>query len=344
MTEDEPPINDKDSVDTGSSDVPEDTPKMGDSSVEAASQAEDQIPTAPVANRPQLIDSRPHAYSIPDPSEDTDELNEHVNDPGDPDGIVADEERRRWEEAHPAPPPTPIAEYKPRRLWLKIIITILVIAAAAYGAYWIGNHEATKSQTPPKKQQTNQQSQQSQSNPNQSVTYTSTNYSLSFNYLKSWSISDTTTKLTVTSPAMEMNTASGGKASVHVVVTIQNPVKTIPDFPTDGAFASLESQDFTYTQPTGSQSGQTYVSYVGFTSASGLDAVYVTGNSGYQQGQIVPMSDITQVNPFIAVQFETCSDSNCTNGKAVTLNATDWQSSAANKDITTLIESLQLQD
>jgi len=293
-----------------------------------------------VAEPHEGLSAHSSSYETP---EEVDELNEHVHDPGDPDGIVAAEERQRWEEAHPAPLPLPVAEYKPRRLWLKALITIVIIVAAAYGAYWIGNHEATKNQTPPKKLQTTQQSKQTQANPNQTVLYTSNNYNLSFNYLKSWVVSDTPSKLTVISPMMALTTATGGKSNVHVVVTIQNPVKTIPGFPTNGAVASLQSQDITYTQPTNVQSAQSYISYLGYTSSTGLDAIYVTGNSGYQQGQSIPMADITQVNPLINIQFESCSDNGCTNSKAVTLNANDWQSSIAGKDVITLIESLQLQ-
>lgn len=337
MVENEPMIQD---------DEPVNEPDVQPSEEDESSAMGNDSADSNTRHVPQLVRatySRGNVFAIPDSSDDTDELNEHVHDPGDPDGLVAAEERRRWEETRPASSPTPLTEYKPGHPWIKFLITIVLIAAAAYGAYWIGNHEATKSQTPPKKQQTAQRSQQTQADTNQVVAYTSSNYSLSFNYLKNWTVSDTTTKLTVISPAMELSTVTGGKSSVHLVVTIQNPVKTIPGFPDSGGFASLESQDLTYTQPTGVQSGQTYVSYVGYSSATGLDAIYVTGNSGYQQGQVVPMSDITQVNPFIAVQFETCSDNACTNGKPVTLTANDWQASTANKDITNLIESLQLQ-
>jgi hypothetical protein len=335
MAEDNSPIQED-----GTAKEPENVPAPEGAS-EEADQAEKTVDNDTGDERQAPVDEPSTQYESPD---EADELNEHVRDPGDPDGLVAAEERRRWEETRPTHPTTPTSEYKPKRLWPRILITVIVITAAAYGAYWIGNHEATKNQTPAKKQSASQQAKQTPTNPNQTVAYTSTNYNLSFNYLKSWTISDTTAELTVISPAMTLTTTTGSKNNAHVVVTIQNPVKTIPGYPSAGAVASIESQDFSYAQPTQAQSAQTYVSYVGYTSTAGLDAIYVTGNSGYTQGQIVPMSDITQVNPYIGVQFETCSNSNCANGKAITLKASDWQSSIANKDVTNLIESLQLED
>lgn len=365
MAEDATPINEDDSI-TEPTEAPE-ASEPNDSQAAEGSEGQPAVEEFPSRSQeaesdgdaegstvktgspqtPQLVRasySRGNAFVIPDNPDEADELNEHVRDPGDPDGIIAAEDRQRWEEAHPAPTPTPPATYKPKRLWPKILITIIVIAAATYGAYWIGNHEAAKGQNTAKKQQTTSTKHQStQATTDQPVAYMSTNYSLSFNYLKSWTVSDTTTKLTITSPTMQLTTDTGSRNNVRVVVTIQNPVTTIPGFPAGGAVASLASQDLSYTQPTPVQPAQSYVSYLGYASTSGVDAMYVTGNFGYQQGQVVPMSDVVQGNPLISVTFETCSDSSCGTTKAATLNANAWQSSTANKDVTNLIESLEFQ-
>lgn len=280
-------------------------------------------------------------------SDEPDELNEHVHDPADPDGLVAAEKWRRLQERqerHPAPTSTPQAVYKPKHVWSKLLIVLVIVVAAVYGAYWFGNYEATK-KTDKKAQTTASQSQKQSSQTAVTTTkqYTSTNYSLSFNYPEDWTVNDTTAKLTVTSPATKLAIPTGAKTNVHVIVTIQNPETTIPGFPSGGAVAALASNLISYAQPSSVQRAQTYLSYLSYTAANGLDAVYVTGNIGYQQGQQIPMSDIVQGNPLISVMFESCAETSCTDGKPVTLSASDWQSSTVNKQITSLLESLVVQ-
>jgi hypothetical protein len=285
-----------------------------------------------------------------DYSDEPDELNEHIQEPADPDGLVAAEKWRRLQERHvqelqerhPVPGSTPPAAYKRKRAWPKVLIVVLVVVAAAYGAYWFGNHEATQ-KTDKKAQTAASQSpkQSTQAATTATKQYTSTNYSLSFNYPANWTVNDTTAKLTVTSPAMQLAIPTGAKTSVHV--TIQNPQTSIPGFPSGGAVAALQSNLLMYAQPSSVQRAQTYVSYLSYTASNGLDAVYVTGNNGYQQGQVVPLSDIIQGNPLISVAFESCTDASCTNGKPVTLSASDWQSSAADKQVMSLLESLVVQ-
>jgi hypothetical protein len=284
--------------------------------------------------------------------DESDVLNEHVQDPGDPDGLVAAEKWRRLQERqlqerqerHPVPASTPPAVYKRKRAWPKVLIVIIVVVVAAYGAYWFGNHEATK-RTDEKTRTTASKSQKQSTQAATTATkqYTSTNYSLSFNYPATWTVSDTAAKLTVISPATQLAIPTGSKTSLHVVVTIQNQETAIPGFPSGGAVAALGSNLLVYTQPSSVQRAQTYVSYLGYTTSNGLDAVYVTGNNGYQQGQQIPMSDIVQGDPLISVTFENCTDASCTNGKPVTLSASDWQSSAVSKQVTSLLESLVVQ-
>ncbi|HUB93271.1 MAG TPA: hypothetical protein VMB52_02100 [Verrucomicrobiae bacterium] len=287
-------------------------------------------------------------YSVPDESSDeSDELNEHVHDPGDPDGVFAAERHQHWQEEHPVPDRTPEATYRPKRIWLKVLVVVVILAGAAFGSFWLGSHEADKGQTTPTttSSTTAHSSGGSQGEPVVTATkhYDSTNYTLGFDYPKTWTISDTTTKLTVTSPAMQMATADGEKTGVLVVVTFQNPTPTIMGFPSAGAVAVLASDHLTYKQPSTIQRAQTYLSYLSYGAANGLDAVYVTGDNGYQQGQLVPMSDITSGNPIIGVTFDSCPDENCSSSKPVTLSASAWQSSAASKDVVSLLESIVLE-
>jgi len=285
--------------------------------------------------------------SYPD---EPDELNEHVQDPGDPDGLVAAEQRKHWQETHPTNPVSASQRppYRHKRLWPAIIAVVIVLAAAAFGSYWLGSHQASKKQAAHTSQNQSKQTSQQQSGANKPATtatkhYDSGNFTLSFDYPETWKVSDTPAKLTVTSPAMQLATGVGAKTNAQVVVTIQNQQTTIPGFPSGGAVAALNSDHLTYKQPSTVQRAQTYMSYLSYTGPTDLDAIYITGDSGYQAGQQVPMSDVVKGNPLISVSFNACSDENCTSPKPVTLSAHAWQSTAASKDVANLVQSLVLQ-
>ena len=275
-----------------------------------------------------------------EPTEEQDKLNEHVNDPGDPDGVVAAEADKKWRDEYQSAAPPP----KKKRRWPIIVLVLVLVLGAAAAAYKFG----TKKAAPPK--QPNTQSSQNSTSKTSTTTanvptkhYDSTTYTLGFDYPENWTISDNPDKLTVTSPDLQLVGATGTKAATHVVVTIQNPVKTIPGYPANGAVAALASDKLTYKQPTAVQRAQTYLSYLGYK-ATGLDALYITGDNGYQQGQNVPMGDIVKGNPLVSVTFVTCKTVDCSSGTptAVTLSADSWKTSDASKQVTALLQSMQL--
>jgi len=275
------------------------------------------------------------------------EFNLRVQDPGDPDGVVAAEKRMQWQEKHPIqnpnPPAAPAAP-KPRRRWPLVVIFVVLLIGASIGAYLIGTHQESKKQsaanhaTAPAEKPSKTQQQVT----TQTKHYNSATYGLSFDYPADWTVSDTTAKLTVVSPAMQLMTAVGAKTDAHVMVTIQNQQTAITGFPTGGAVASLASDQLTYKQPSPVQRAQTYLSFLSYTEPNGLDALYLTGDSGYQQGQAVPMSDIVKGNPLIGVGFVKCTSDACASDKLspVTLQAGTWKSSNAGKAVASLLESI----
>jgi hypothetical protein len=296
---------------------------------------------------------QPQAYMPPEPEttvpDEPDELNQHVVDPGDPDGLVAAEEKRKWDAAHP---PKPAAAATPRRKkhrWPIVLFIFILIAAAAVGAYWFGSRQASKDQPATQAKTTKQTpattpkaaQQKAASVPTKH--YDSATYTLGLDYPQTWTLSDTAAKLTVVSPTVPLTTAKGS-VNGHVVVTLQNKQATIAGYPQSGAVASLESKKLTYKQPTSIQRAQTYLSYLGYTGQSGLDALYVTGDNGYQAGQTVPMSDVVPGDPLISVTFESCTSDDCSTGTPtmLTLQASSWQSNAANAQVETLLKSIQL--
>ncbi|HSX05278.1 MAG TPA: hypothetical protein VLF69_02330 [Candidatus Saccharimonadales bacterium] len=277
--------------------------------------------------------------------DEPDDLNDLVDNPGDPDGVVAGEEQQKWQAGHPAQ--NPVMEYQQKRRWPMIILILLVLAAATFGAYWYGNKQASKNHSSSSSGTAAGSTSHRRLPPEPTVApakhYDSTTYTLGFDYPEDWTVNDTTDKLTITSPAVRLTTTHGDK-DVHVVVTIQNPQSTIPGYPAGGATAALLSQKLTYKQPSAVQRAQTYLSFLGYTSATSLDVLYITGDNGYQQGQQVPMSDVAKGNPLISVAFQTCSSDNCKTGTPtpVSLKANTWANTGVDKQMTDLLESIIL--
>jgi hypothetical protein len=292
-------------------------------------------PTPPVSVEPSLDDE----------ADEPDALNEHVESPGDPDGLIAEEERRKWQTEHPASPP--VNSEKPRkRRWLVAVIIVILIGAAAVGAYWFGGKQAKKqpAQTPKTVQtKTEQQAQQKQAADVPAKHYDSTTYSLGLDYPETWKVTDTAAKLIVVSPTMSLPSSKGTTVNGHVVVMVQRQQSAITGYPASGATAVLASKKLTYKQPSTVQRAQTYLTYLSYGNDA-LDALFITGDSGYQQSQSVPQGDVIRADPLISVAFQNCTSDDCATGTPtqLTLMASKWDGLAVSTQLTTLLESLTL--
>jgi len=286
-----------------------------------------------------------------DYDDESDALNEHWEEPGDPDGVVAAEKLRRQMQNHPAPPHSPDVTYNPDRNWPKpklpkvhvpvkpLLIAVLIVAAVGT-AYWLGTRSAGKQDV--QATQTTQQTQtQADPAPGPLQHYDSTTFALGLDHPSNWTVADTPTKLTVTSPLLHM-TDLAGPTTGHVVLTVQNQQTSIPGYPTIDAMANLVSQQLTYSNPSSVQRGQTYLSYVAYKSPNGIDALYLTGDTAYKVGQHVPMSDIVAGNPLVSVTFKKCSANDCSKGsvKPMTLLAKSWKTAEFRPTVINLLQSL----
>ena len=280
-----------------------------------------------------------HSGSYDEPDEDM--LNEHVHDPGDPDGVIAAEKLRQWQDNHPRPHPVRREEPERKRRWPLVLFVIVIIAAASAGAYWLGIQNGAKRQLASSAQKAQQQAKQKAEAAvpisTQTKHYSSTNFGLAFDYPSNWTVNDTAGELTVTSAPTPLMTAVGSNSNANVVVTIRNQQTSIAGFPAKGAVASLASDIIKYTQPSPAQRAQSNLSYLSYTGPTDLDALFLTGDKGYQQGQAVSMSDIVQGNPLISVGFE---KGGAGSSDFVTLQTSSWKSSQAAKAVTSLLESI----
>jgi hypothetical protein len=231
-----------------------------------------------------------------------------------------------------------------KKRWPKVtaIIVLMVVVAGAGFVYWHKNHTS---------EHTKSTASQSIKTPKYvappTTQYSSSNLDVTFNYPNSWTVTESVNNtLTVTSTAMELTTANSKTVLGKVVMTVQNePGATINGFATGSALAVMASQIVTYQDPSSSQAAQTYLSFLQYattTSSSGLDGIYVTGNYGYQSGQTIPESDISQVDPLITVTFTSCSNSSCQNTSPLTVSVSMWSEQDFAKPILAMLESLSL--
>jgi hypothetical protein len=275
---------------------------------------------------------------VEDPDE-PDMLNEHVEEPGDPDGVV---EREVFESMpKPEPTATPIAKRRKRHPFLKALLVLVIIAGLAVGVYYFASKAADKANKPAASKNTTTQVKKPAAAASTTKPYSSDTFALSFDYPTDWKVAETTTSITATSPTTSLPTASGNTKGV-AVLTIQNHQTTIPNYPANGALAALESPKLTYAKPSGVQRAQTYLSYLGYTSANAIDGLFITGDSGYQQGQQVPMSDIIKGNPLVSVQFMTCSATDCagTTSQPLAVKSTSWNALPLQGQVTKMLESI----
>jgi len=108
------------------------------------------------------------------------------------------------------------------------------------------------------------------------------------------------------------------------------------------------SQKIKYAQPTAIQRGETYMTFVQYAESlmqGQLDAIFVTGDFGYQANQYVPKTDIAKLDPLISVTFLKCDTVRCANPTDTSIHADAWASGTDfQKTITTVLSSIQVNE
>ncbi len=242
---------------------------------------------------------------------------------------------------------------KPRKRRTKIVVIIIavffVLAGAGLAVILLTG------ETPPKKelQSTDmrgiQEELRKKPDPNKTNHREAPVFGLSFDYPATWTMADTDSqgRLTGYSPLMKLKSADGQTSNAKVRLIIQPKQSTIKEFAKGNGLAVLDSEKLTYTKPSPSQRGQTYLSFVNYpsSSAKGIDALYITGDIGYQKDQAVPMVDIIRVDPLITIDFVQCPNEACNGALApFTLDVSNWQSNAnLSQAIKTVLTTLSIQ-
>lgn len=239
----------------------------------------------------------------------------------------------------------PVKEQKRRSKRNKIILaSVLLVVAVGSAGYWLflkpNPHEQKAPQTT--------QSPQIEDQPQvvESTKYSSTDLSLSFDYPKNWKIDDSTKGLIrVESPATKLADTSGNQADAKVVVTFLSTGSEVPAFEgRTSATAVMDSEKITYDSPSQSQRQQTYLSFAGFGSGR-LDAVFITGDSGYQKDQFIPESDVKKIDPIVSVQAYTCADTGCAgqNAAPYAVAVNEWSANRMFQAALAILKSLRVE-
>lgn len=212
----------------------------------------------------------------------------------------------------------PKKSHKGRNIFLVLLLLLLVAGAGGY--WWYTNRPAltkpvaTKRQQPSKPSSSSSQATTSDGFTKQTKSYSATDFGLSLEYPADWTPAEQNGILTFTSPITTLTGGTGQTTQGRVILAVRPKDANPPELKQGNAVAVLPSEIIKYTNPTASQRGSTYVSFLQYASTTtkgGLDGVYVTGNAGFQYAQTVPASDITSVDPLIDVTFVSCSDDSC---------------------------------
>jgi len=235
---------------------------------------------------------------------------------------------------------------KPKRMWLRILMIIVGVLILAAAAYLLITKALNKKDTP----STAKDDTKTSSTQTEVVTKTkhfdSATLGLGLDYPENWKASEANNKVTIVSPAMQLKTAGGGSKSGQAVVTIQPKQTTLDAFKKGNGLATLSSERVSYTKPSQTQRAQTYLSFVQYptSTVSGIDAIYITGDNGYQKDQAVPQVDIVQVDPLVSVTFLECNGSCTGTGQPMTIASSTWSDgTAVAKMLRNLLTSLAIQ-
>ncbi|MBI2007801.1 hypothetical protein HYS85_00990, partial [Candidatus Saccharibacteria bacterium] len=143
--------------------------------------------------------------------------------------------------------------------------------------------------------------------------FESVNFKLSFDYPGNWTASeDNADEINVLSPDLKLKGVDGKDVTGQIYFRIRAKGQKLEGLDGGSATAILNSEKIAYTSPTQVQRASTYISFLRYAGGSeGLDAIYITGDLGYEKDQTVLKTDIEKVDPIISIEFYLCPNSGC---------------------------------
>ena len=236
------------------------------------------------------------------------------------------------------------------RKWPYVVSAIIAVLALGGVAYWYFALRQPSEQPQPSVPATpatpRPQTGPTQPEPLSTKPYTSSAFGMSFTYPDTWTVKEENTLITVTAPPEKRQNAAGQAITGKTVITFNHKGQNLAAFDAGNAVAVRTSEKMKYTNPTQAQRAETYLTfaqYAATTTTGALDAIYVTGNYGYQKYQAIPKVDLMNADPLISVTFVRCSDDACQGPVSPTaIQASAWDSESFKRSVLTTLQSISI--
>ncbi len=199
-----------------------------------------------------------------------------------------------------------------RKLGIGLVILVLV-AALGGGGYWFYKNRKSDNKSAQSSQAAQSSTPAADKITSETKHYDSVNFKLGFDYPGNWKASeDNAEQITVLSPGIKLKGADGKDVVGQIYFRIRAKGQNLEGFEKSDATAIMDSEKIAYTSPTQVQRASTYISFLRYAENSGgLDAIFITGDLGYERGQTVPKTDIEKVDPIISIELYLCPNSGC---------------------------------
>ncbi|HLG90969.1 MAG TPA: hypothetical protein VI336_02295 [Candidatus Saccharimonadales bacterium] len=236
---------------------------------------------------------------------------------------------------------------KPRNpIWKKLGITaavLVLVAALGAGGYWFYKNRKSDDKTAGTSQTTQSTAPTAEKITTETKKFESASFKLSFDYPGNWAASeDNPEEVTVLSPGVKLKSVDGKDVTGQIYFRIRAKGQPLQGFENGNAVAVLDSQKIAYTNPTQVQRASTYISFLRYAdNTQGLDAIYISGDLGYEKDQDILKSDIEKVDPIISIELYLCPDSGCKEISGVYgISEEIWNDEEISGPLTSMLESL----
>lgn len=239
----------------------------------------------------------------------------------------------------------PIQDRRQKRRRVKLLAAVLalmgLLVTVGYFVFLRSGGEPVQ-QTP---QAASERSSSEPEAPTALKEFSSQDMKLSFSHPVDWSVKEADQEsIAIESPIVKLADMSGDMQDAKVVVLMLSSGSDVPGFEGGGAIAVKDSEKLAYSSPLQDQRAETYLSFGGFGGRA-LNAVFVTGDSGYQSGQLIPESDVKKGDPVITVMFYACQDSECSinDDRMYAIDPAEWSTNATLQAAYELLVSLRVE-
>lgn len=225
---------------------------------------------------------------------------------------------------------------------LVIILIILLIAALAATGYFLFLKKDPKPVENTQPEPVSQAPAAETADAALNEHYVSQDLHLALDHPSSWKLDNSIDgQIKLESPITKLANAEGEQMDARIVLTILSSGSQPPGFTGNTGQAVAESEKFAYKAPTQNQRKETFLSFLGFGGGNDVDAIYITGDSGYQKGQTVPKTDVAKVEPVVGVVFVHCEGANCKDSLGIPHET--WASNGTLKTAKSILESLVIE-